>query len=95
MIDDNQKIPLYKVGQEVKIIKYGSLIWVTKNGPSIFDSFTTYSETDTIKFVDISPGLIGQRGVIDQVTITQEIPKYALKGPYKYAWYDEEQLQLI
>lgn len=88
---------LYKEGDKVKIIKYGHLIWFFKNidQPSFLSSAPVYSENDNVKWIDISPEMIGKEAIIGEVTITQGIPKYALLGVNKTAWYTEEQLELI
>ena len=74
----------FKIGDKVRIIGYGHLFW-SYDKPS--DKIPTW--------YDMSPELVGQIGIIANITNTQGIPKYALKGPNKYAWYDEKQLEKV
>ena len=71
-------IPAFIVGEQVEIINYGSMIW---DGTG-----------DVSKWIDISPELLGEIGIVYEVVITQGRCKYALKGPSKSAWYFEDQL---
>ena len=74
--------PIYAIGDKVKIVKYGHPYWVNKDGDIIVK--------------DMSPELIGQKGLVDEVTITQGIPMYAIDGiKGKHAWYNEDQMELI
>ena len=44
----------------------------------------------------MSPKLVGQSGLIDNVTMTQGKPQYSINGiEEKHAWYSEDQLELI
>lgn len=47
------------------------------------------------EFKDISPELIGKKGIITEVHITQNIPMYAIAGIKKYAWYYEDQIKIL
>lgn len=77
---------MLKIGDQVEIVKYGSLIWsgleltLKKIGDGVYD---------------MQPELVGQRGIITGAHLTQGKPTYALAGPSKVAWYDDEQLKLI
>lgn len=73
----------FKKGDEVMIVNYGHRIW----------SYEPMAEG--YKVYDINPGLIGQKGIIDNAHLTQGIPTYSINGPTKHAWYDEQQLELL
>ena len=71
----------YKIGDPVEIVDYGHLIYMNKNGKAISH--------------DITPNIIGKKGIIASTSNTQNIPTYAIDGiPGKHAWYDENQLKL-
>jgi hypothetical protein len=47
-------------------------------------------------WVDSNPSIVGQEGIVSQVTNTQGRLKYAISGiKGKYAWYDLEQVKLV
>jgi hypothetical protein len=71
----------YKVGDQVRVVNYGSWIWEWR--------------AQRMEWVDISPELVGQTGVVVDAHKTQEIDQYKLKGPNKVAWYHNDQLELI
>jgi len=88
-------IPKYKIGDRVKIVNYGSLIWCDKDFLLEKSSFPLIKEDGNIQFFDIAPSLVGQVGVVDSVKITQGIPSYSIddiRG--KHAWYDEGQMEI-
>lgn len=78
----------FKVGDKVEIVKYGHLIWESKqseypmNFPMIF-------EDDNVRWLDIRPDLVGKAGIVND----------ELDGQYSVydigAWFSEEQLKLI
>jgi hypothetical protein len=85
----------FKVGDEVVIVKYGHHFWSYEpvpgcNFPVLYDN-----KEEGYKVYDMSPELVGQKGIIDQVTNTQGMWKYAINGPNKHAWYDEKQLEKV
>lgn len=87
--------PLYGIGDKVKIINYGHLIWESATEKSNFP-FNVIFENDKIRALDISPFLIGQIGIVSDVSSIQGIPSYALNHiDGKHAWYDEAQMELI
>ena len=102
MRDDRR--PLYSIGDRVEIVNYGTMTLVTK-GTSDEDSvrkligengpFKLIKEDARIMYVDMRPKLVGQKGIVDEVTVTQGKPMYAisLDNPDKHAWYYEGQLQ--
>ena len=82
----------FKVGDKVKIINYGSLLWAHKTFPLSFKEIRR--EGDTIIY-DILPSIVGEKGIVVDAHKTQGNPTYAVHGvPKKYAWYDENQLEL-
>jgi len=121
----------FKIGDKVKVIKYGALMWRYKKWwQEESDHFAKYqielnnrmtemlfgesaikedssnakgkSEPDNIYmdcgdmwWIDTLPIIVGQEGVICQVTNTQGRLKYAVDGiKGKHAWYNGEQLEL-
>lgn len=90
------KKPKYKVGDRVKIIKYGHLFWLNKSVTDISEETPVFFEDDDFLWFDMSPELVGKIGYVSEVTITQEISQYALDGiKSKSAWYDEGQLRKL
>jgi uncharacterized protein YodC (DUF2158 family) len=82
----------FKVGDEVHIIKYGSLFWSYEKESNSFPVISENKEKG-YKVYDSDPELVGQTGIVCKVTKTQGKFEYALEGPNKCAWYDEEQLE--
>ena len=91
--------PKYKTGDKVKVINYGSLFWESKDTlqlPTGFPSFPVYKEDENFRCVDIAPELVGKRGIIEKVTMTQGVPQYSLTGiKGKCSWYNEDQLKRL
>ena len=86
---------IYKEGDKVKIIKYGSPLFGSKN-ESYLKSLPVIKEYENCTSYDLSPELVGQCGTITKATVTQGIPQYSISGVSgKTAWYDEEQLELV
>lgn len=84
--------PKFKVGDKVRVIKYGHLIWQNKP-EEVRLGFKVYEETDSLVWYDMRPEKIGKEGVVVNVSITQGIPKYST-DPLG-AWLDEEQLEKV
>lgn len=93
------KEPLYGMGDRVRVVKFGSLVFLRKSenpldcmfqdSPIIYDNGTTC-------WIDISPYLVGQEGIIDGLSDVQGIYKYSISGiKQKHAWYTEEQLEIV
>lgn len=81
----------YKVGDKVKIVNYGHLMWSHKKM-----SFPVVSEDGGIVWMDMSAELVGQEGVVNKITITQGNPEYGIDGiKGKCAWYNENQLEKL
>jgi hypothetical protein len=82
----------FKVGDKVTIIKYGSRYWSYERIDTAFKILYD-NVPEGYKVYDINPELVGQTGIVDKVIDQQGSWKYALTGPHKYAWYDEQQLE--
>lgn len=55
-----------------------------------------YKDCGDMWWIDMSPELVGQEGVVSQVTISQGRLQYAVDGiSGKHAWYDDKQLELV
>ena len=85
----------YKIGDVVKIVNYGSILWWSKTGGDPRPSFKVLFEDEKFIYMDPTPELVGQIGVVDNAHLTQNKPTYAIDGPNKHAWYNEDQLKLM
>lgn len=94
------------IGDKVKIINYGSLMWVHKEEwkRMIEAGYATtekpnnlLQEDDTMFIYDPRTEMIGKIGIIIEKTIVQGRNQYALEleGGNKVAWYFDNQLKLI
>ena len=91
----------FKLGDKVKVIKYGSLLWYNKLEWKLMleNKLTTsdkpnniLGEDDNFWFCDMQPNLVGQIGIVSKVDNNQ----YALEGiSTKSAWYFGQQLELL
>lgn len=73
----------FDIGDKVKVVEYGSLVWINHG-------------EGAISYKDISPDLVGQIGIVSIVKECQGRWDYALeriKG--KSAWYNEDQLEMV
>ncbi len=85
--------PLFKVGDKVRIINYGAILW-DRNPNLPYKQLSMF--INNIYIYDIMPEIIGKQGVVDIVSVKQGIVGYALNNiPEKYAWYYEDQLTLV
>lgn len=77
---------MLKVGDQVEIVKYGALLWsrMELSCKKISDGL-----------YDTQPELVGQGGIVIDAHLTHGNPTYALSGPSKVAWYNDDQLKLI
>lgn len=92
------KEPKYSIGNKVKIINYGHLIWQSKDSQQLDLNlkFPIIYEDDEDKYLDMTSSIVGKEGVITKISMTQGMPQYSIEGiPEKVAWYDEQQLELI
>ena len=88
--------PIYSIGDKVKIVNYGHPIWVNKKVEELKLSFPLIREDENVRILDMSPDLIGQEGIVSEVSMTQGIPNYAIEGiKGKHAWYQEGQMEMI
>lgn len=86
----------YNTGDKVKIVKYGSLIWVNKNTKEQESSLPLVYEDENFKWLDLHPEVVGQTGVVSEVSLVQGTPQYAIDGiKGKSAWYYEKQMELL
>jgi len=85
----------YRVGDSVKIVKYGHPVWEHKAAypdpykgrcPIIF-------ENEQFRVLDIAPELIGRSGIVVIATLTQGQAMYSIDGIG--SWYVNNQLELI
>lgn len=93
----------YGIGDKVKVVNYGHLIWQNKTNQDAerkfheqlgipYKELPVLSDDGKTQWLDLSPGLVGKEGIIDKIS---ESGDYALSGLSKYAWYSENQLELI
>jgi hypothetical protein len=89
----------FKIGDKIQIINYGSLLRVNKQTEpenTLYKKLYPIVEEDEKFFwCDLDSRLIGKTAIVKEVSTTQGIIQYALKGLNKTAWYNEEQLELI
>lgn len=92
---DSERECKFKVGDEVVIVNYGHLFWSRMPLPGC--NFPVLFENKKEGYVayDMHPDYVGQKGTVTDAHLTQGIPRYALEGPGKVAWYNEEQLKKI
>ena len=94
-MNTEQNQPKFKIGDVVEIIGYGSLIWVPKSERPKFNALEIIQETETLLVIDISPNEVGEKGVVQKITVTQGRVEYSLAKSGKQAWFNEGQLKLI
>ena len=88
--------PIYGIGDKVKIVNYGHPIWENKKMRQPKLSFPLISENEDIRWLDMSPDLIEQEGIVEKVSMTQGMPHYAIDGiKGKHSWYDEGQMEMV
>ena len=70
----------FNIGDKVRIVDYGHLVWTRANDGEV-------------KWIDISPEIVGNTGVINERSNTGG---YSLDvDDFKSAWYSHEQLELV
>lgn len=86
----------FKVGDRVRIVKYGHLIWANKSNRTTFNAVKamgkTYKETKKVLYVDIRPEHIGKETVITKVITNRGKIYY---GTELFSYVGEGQLELI
>ena len=92
----------FNIGDKVRVIEYGSLMWRHKEEHNKWESslgkssFKLYKEVGDILWLDTMPEIVGKKGVIDNISNIQGDDKYSIKGIMgKTAWYNENQLELV
>lgn len=89
----------YNIGDKVRIVNYGSIVYAAGNLiPKLQGRWPSLGHPEGLPahaMFDISPDLVGQEGIVAKAVLTQGIPGYALEGPSKHAWYNEDQLELV
>ena len=80
----------YKKGDKVRVTKYGHPFWSRDKMP-----LKLIEKSNDVYWYDLSPEIVGQEGIIEKAHLTQGVPQYSIKGPDKYAWYNEEQIELL
>ena len=90
----------FKVGDKVTIINYGAILWIHKDELELMEkkfgkmNLHIISEVANTIYYDVMPEIIGQSGIIVQAQCTQNKWSYAIDGPNKHAWYNNDQLEL-
>lgn len=86
----------FNIGDHVRIINYGHIIWVNKKFPKEYLNLHIIGEQDNIIFIDMYPELVGEKGVVSKISHTQGQSEYSLSGVKgKASWYNDNQLELI
>lgn len=86
--------PKFRIGQRVKIIKYGHLMWGF-GPPKTNEGLSVYEREELITWYDLQPNLVGQHGIITDVQVVQNTSSYSLGCiDGKSSWYNEGQLEL-
>lgn len=84
----------FKVGDKVRIVNYGSTMWIGKKEKQP-THWPVIEEQENIIIYDTDSELIGQTGIVTKTQITQGQDRYELHGPNKVAWYFNNQLELV
>ena len=93
----------FKIGDKLRIINYGSLIWQNKTNQDAerkfhedngfpYKELKVLSDDGKTQWLDLHPELVGKEGIVDKISDSGD---YALTGLSKHAWYSENQLELI
>lgn len=92
----------FKTGDKVKIVKYGSLLWIHKDSEDLkyYTDYPVLQIKDNIVTMDMKSEYIGKIGIVEKGEIVQGREQYALQpinkeDNIKHAWYDAEQLELV
>jgi hypothetical protein len=88
----NNKRSKFKEGDKVEVVRYGHLYWSYEKEPI---KHIDYDPVVKCYLYDMSPELVGQKGVVTEVTKTQGKYQYSLSGLSKSSWYDEKQLKAV
>lgn len=86
----------FKIGDQVRVIKYGHPFWENKKADDEPLNFPIIYEDGDLVVKDMYPEIVGKEGVVYQITLTQGKWKYGVTGIRgKSAWYDEQQLEKL
>lgn len=86
----------FQKGDSVRIVKYGSLLMESKTIDFKRPQSNVVHENKKYRWVDVNPELLGQKGIVSEVSTSQGKTSYAIEGiKGKYAWYDEQQLEAV
>jgi hypothetical protein len=85
----------FKIGDQVRIIGYGQPFWWNSNSGMPRPNFPVIEENEDLTVFDLRPEIIGQVGIVSKAETCQGRGTYALEGTTIYAWYDDDQLELI
>ena len=90
----------YKIGDKVRVVKYGHLMHMSKREYEVIfpDGFpdNIFMEDQVSVVVDWRPEVIGKEGVVQIVSDGPNGIQYSLDGiPEKSAWYNHNQLELV
>lgn len=89
----------FKIGDKVRIVRYGHLLWSSKNHESpMVTGFPVIFEDDTFTYHDMRPELLGKKMIVVEVSICQGKSGYVLDnegGSDRMAWFSDQQLELI
>lgn len=82
------------VGQKVRVVKYGHLVWESKSGTT--SDYTTYWENEKSRWIDVKSELVGRIGEISETVCLGGQNKYRIEAlDSGKQWYNEDQLELI
>jgi len=85
-----------EIGDNVKIVNYGHLVWESKTIPGARSKAKAYYENDKFAWIDMAPHIVGRTGKVFQKIESQGRFLYSLSGVTgKQAWFEEDQLQKI
>jgi hypothetical protein len=85
----------FKIGDKVKVVNYGHLMWVNKKIGGKFN-LPIVKETETYVCYDTNKGIVGNSGIVKDVKETQGFFNYSLSGiKGKSAWYTEDQIEIV
>lgn len=86
-------IPVYNIGDRVRIVRYGQLMFAPNNKFYSRLKFPIIAKDDETIVFDWRSDLIGGDGIIANISTTQDIPTYSIQGIG--AWFNEDQLELV
>lgn len=100
---ESKKETKFKIGDKVKVVNYGHLIWQNKTNQDAerkfhkdngipYQELPIVSDDGKTQYLDLHSDLVGKEGVVADISSSGD---YALSGLSKYAWYSEIQLELV